>query len=105
MSDQLACEKFGRKDLSYQYWRWQPHHCDLPRFNATALLEKLRNKRLVYVGDSLNRGQWISMICLVESNILPSLKSIQTDGSLSIFKAIVSYSILFALLCFLKFII
>ena len=31
MSDQLACEKFGRKDLGYQNWRWQPHHCDLPR--------------------------------------------------------------------------
>lgn len=31
MSDQLACEKFGRKDLSYQNWRWQPHQCDLPR--------------------------------------------------------------------------
>lgn len=31
MSDQLACGKFGRKDSSYQYWRWQPHKCDLPR--------------------------------------------------------------------------
>jgi len=31
MSDQLACEKFGRKDLSYQNWRWKPHQCDLPR--------------------------------------------------------------------------
>ncbi|KAL7184498.1 hypothetical protein ACSBR2_026623 [Camellia fascicularis] len=61
MSDQLACHKFGRKDLSYQNWRRPPHHCDLPRFNATALLERLRNKRLVFVGDSLNRGQWVSM--------------------------------------------
>jgi glycopeptide antibiotics resistance protein len=31
MSDQLACEKFGRKDLNYQNWRWKPHQCDLPR--------------------------------------------------------------------------
>lgn len=31
MSDQLACEKFGRKDLSFQNRRWQPHECDLPR--------------------------------------------------------------------------
>ena len=31
MSDQLACEKFGRKDLIYQFWRWQPHQCNLPR--------------------------------------------------------------------------
>ncbi|PNY02114.1 hypothetical protein L195_g025419 [Trifolium pratense] len=89
MSDQLACEKFGRKDLDYQNWRWKPHQCDLPRFNATTLLERLRNKRLVFVGDSLNRGQWVSMVCLVESSLPPTLKSMQTlaNGSLNIFKA------------------
>ena len=32
MSDQLACEKFGRQDSSYKFWRWQPHTCNLPRF-------------------------------------------------------------------------
>ena len=37
MSDQLACEKFGRKDLSYQNWRWKPHHCELPRFLSSPL--------------------------------------------------------------------
>ncbi|MBA0760744.1 hypothetical protein Gotri_023468 [Gossypium trilobum] len=88
MSDQLACEKFGRKDLNYQFWRWQPHQCDLPRFNATALLEKLRNKRLVYVGDSLNRNQWVSMVCLVDSVISPTFKSMHNNGSINIFKAI-----------------
>lgn len=31
MSDQAACGKFGRTDLKYQNWRWQPHGCDLPR--------------------------------------------------------------------------
>ncbi|PSS23848.1 Protein trichome birefringence-like [Actinidia chinensis var. chinensis] len=87
MSDQLACEKFGRKDLSYQHWRWQPHHCDLPRFNATALLERLRNKRLVFVGDSLNRNQWVSMVCLVGTSIPPQLKSMHGNGSLVAFKA------------------
>ncbi|XP_007026588.2 PREDICTED: protein trichome birefringence-like 34 [Theobroma cacao] len=87
MSDQLACEKFGRKDLNYRFWRWQPHQCDLPRFNATALLERLRNKRLVFVGDSLNRNQWISMVCLVDSAIPPAFKSMHNNGSINIFKA------------------
>lgn len=31
MSDQLACEKFGRENLEYQNWRWQPNDCNLPR--------------------------------------------------------------------------
>lgn len=31
MSDQLACHKHGRSDLGYQYWRWQPHNCNLKR--------------------------------------------------------------------------
>jgi len=31
MSDQLACIKHGRSDLGYQYWRWQPNHCNLKR--------------------------------------------------------------------------
>ncbi|KFK36727.1 hypothetical protein AALP_AA4G161800 [Arabis alpina] len=82
MSDQLACEKFGRKDLSYKFWRWQPHKCDLPRFNGTKLLEKLRNKRMVYVGDSLNRGQWVSMVCMVSSVITnPNLMYMHNNGS------------------------
>ncbi|KAJ9185422.1 hypothetical protein P3X46_005060 [Hevea brasiliensis] len=88
MSDQLACQKFGRKDFNYQNWRWQPYQCDLPRFNATALLEKLRNKRLMFVGDSLNRGQWVSMVCLVDSSIPPAKKSMYQNGSLATFKAI-----------------
>nr|XP_016491276.1 PREDICTED: protein trichome birefringence-like 34 [Nicotiana tabacum] len=88
MSDQLACQKFGRKDLDYQHWRWQPHQCDIPRFNATALLENLRNKRLVFVGDSLNRGQWVSMVCLIDTAVQSSLKSMhyRYNASLIIFK-------------------
>ncbi|KAK6943187.1 Trichome birefringence-like, N-terminal domain [Dillenia turbinata] len=92
MSDEFACEKFGRKDLKYLKWRWQPHHCDLPRFNATALLERLRNKRLLFVGDSLNRNQWVSLVCMVESSIPHwSLKSFSQNvsyGSFLTFKAI-----------------
>lgn len=33
MSDQLACHRHGRPDLEYQYWRWQPHNCNLKRYS------------------------------------------------------------------------
>ncbi|KAH7842365.1 hypothetical protein Vadar_004462 [Vaccinium darrowii] len=95
MLDDFACDKFGRKDFKYQRWRWKPNDCDLPRFNATALLETLRGKRLVFVGDSLNRNQWVSLVCLVESSIPTGRKSKSNhfNGSLFSFKATYNASI------------
>ncbi|XP_015877434.3 protein trichome birefringence-like 33 [Ziziphus jujuba] len=84
---QLTCQEHGRPDKEYQYWRWQPHGCDLPRFNATLMLETLRGKRMMYVGDSLNRGQYVSMICLLHSLIPEDQKSMETFGSLTVFTA------------------
>lgn len=59
------CEGNGRLDRNYSKWRWQPKGCDLPRFNATKMLELIRGKRLVFVGDSINRNQWESMLCML----------------------------------------
>lgn len=41
MADDYACQKFGRKDSEYQFWRWQPHGCDLPRFSLSLSLTKV----------------------------------------------------------------
>ncbi|XP_042509946.1 protein trichome birefringence-like 35 [Macadamia integrifolia] len=87
MSDQLACHKHGRTDLGYQNWRWQPHDCNLKRWNATEMWEKLRGKRLMFVGDSLNRGQWISMVCLLQSVIPVDKRSMSPNAPLTIFRA------------------
>ncbi|KAI3473121.1 hypothetical protein Pfo_030413 [Paulownia fortunei] len=89
MENDFACEKYGRKDLKYQNWRWQPHNCDLPRFNGTALLEKIRGKKLVFVGDSVNRNQWKSMLCLIDSYLPPSSnKSVILTGNMYYFHSI-----------------
>ncbi|KAE8724356.1 Protein trichome birefringence-like 32 [Hibiscus syriacus] len=86
---QLTCQEHGRPDKEYQKWRWQPHGCDIPRFNATLMLESLRGKRMMFVGDSLNRGQFVSMVCLLHGILPPHAKSMEStvDQSLTVFRA------------------
>lgn len=59
------CDSNGRLDKDYMKWRWQPNNCHIPRFNGSEMLELIRGKRLVFVGDSLNRNQWESMLCFL----------------------------------------
>ncbi|XP_039834198.1 protein ESKIMO 1-like isoform X2 [Panicum virgatum] len=90
LTEQVTCMRNGRRDDSYQKWRWQPNGCALPRFDASLLLERLRNKRLMFVGDSLNRNQWESMVCLVQSVVPRGHKTLQkfvNNGSLNVFTA------------------
>ncbi|KAL8552184.1 hypothetical protein ACS0TY_001031 [Phlomoides rotata] len=86
LTAQVTCLRNGRKDTLFQNWRWQPRDCSLPKYKPRLLLEKLRNKRLMFVGDSLNRNQWESMICLVQSVVPEDRKSLNKTGSLSVFK-------------------
>ncbi|XP_047269294.1 protein trichome birefringence-like 33 [Capsicum annuum] len=83
---QVTCQEYGRPDKEYLYWRWQPD-CIIPRFNASLMLESLRGKRMMYVGDSLNRGQYISMICLIHKVIPNDAKSLHEVDSFTIFTA------------------
>ncbi|PON72387.1 Protein trichome birefringence-like [Trema orientale] len=74
------CEGNGRPDKAYTKLRWQPRDCDIPRFNATKMLELIRGKRLVFVGDSINRNQWESMLCMLMGAIKDPKKVYETHG-------------------------
>lgn len=82
---QFSCVKNGRLDTDYQHWEWQPDDCVLPRFDPKVALEKLRGKRLMFVGDSLQRNQWQSFVCLVESIVPEDQKVMKQGRSHSIF--------------------
>ncbi|MCL7050573.1 hypothetical protein MKW94_005872 [Papaver nudicaule] len=87
LDKQVVCVKNGRRDSDYRYWEWQPDECKLPRFDPKTALEKLRGQRLMFVGDSLQRGQWQSFVCMVESVIPAKNKSIRRGRSHTVFKA------------------
>lgn len=74
------CQANGRADKDYMKWRWQPQDCDIPRFNATKMLELIRGKRVVFVGDSINRNQWESMLCLLMGAVKDPKKVYETRG-------------------------
>uniref|UniRef100_A0A1J3JY25 Protein trichome birefringence-like 6 n=1 Tax=Noccaea caerulescens TaxID=107243 RepID=A0A1J3JY25_NOCCA len=76
----FACESNGRLDLNYTKLRWEPQDCDAPRFNATKMLEMIRGKRLVFVGDSINRNQWESMLCMLFQAVKDPKKVYETHN-------------------------
>jgi hypothetical protein len=54
------------------------------------VLEKLRGKRMMFVGDSLQMGQWLSFVCLVNSAVPYTARSMQRSTTLSVFTVTVS---------------
>lgn len=42
---------------------------------------------MLFVGDSLNRGQFTSMVCLIQGVIPKHAKSMETLGSRTVFTA------------------
>ncbi|VAH41515.1 unnamed protein product [Triticum turgidum subsp. durum] len=66
LSDQVTCRRNGRPDAGYEQWRWQPRGCGGgARLDGAGALEQLRNRRVVFVGDSLNRNMWESLACIL----------------------------------------
>lgn len=58
------------------------------------MLELLRGKRIVYVGDSLNRNMWESMVCMLRNSVVNKSNVYEASGKVE-FRTKGSYSFLF----------
>lgn len=59
------------------------------------MLKLLRGKRLVFVGDSLNRNMWESLVCILWNSVADKSKVFEASGKEE-FRAEGSYSFIFA---------
>ncbi|CAM0945473.1 unnamed protein product [Alopecurus aequalis] len=59
-----SCRRMERTDFSYESYRWQPHDCEMPEFSGPNFLQRMKHKTLAFVGDSLGREQFQSMMCI-----------------------------------------
>ncbi|KAL3528045.1 hypothetical protein ACH5RR_012701 [Cinchona calisaya] len=75
------CLGNGRMDNEYLKWRWKPNNCDIPRFNVEKVLEMFQNKRIVFVGDSMSRTQWESLICLLMTGVEDKKSVYEVNGN------------------------
>ncbi|KAL8170275.1 hypothetical protein V2J09_022079 [Rumex salicifolius] len=65
LSAMWACRLTQRTDFSYEKFRWQPLDCEMEEFTASKFLERMRHKTLAFIGDSLGRQQFQSLMCML----------------------------------------
>ncbi|KAI3995624.1 hypothetical protein MKX01_023369, partial [Papaver californicum] len=80
IDESFNCHLNGRPDKDYDRMRWKPKDCDIPRLKGKDMLELLRDKRLVFVGDSLNRNMWESLVCILRNSLEDKTKVFEASG-------------------------
>lgn len=75
------CLGNGRGNDEYLKWRWKPKHCNVLRFEVRDVLERLRGKRIVFVGDSMSRTQWESLICMLMTGLEDKRSVYEVNGN------------------------
>ncbi|KAK9736038.1 hypothetical protein RND81_04G246100 [Saponaria officinalis] len=94
IDEPFNCFLNHRPDNDYEKYRWQPHGCNIPRLNGTDMLELLRGKRMVFVGDSLNRNMWESLVCVLRNSVEDKSRVFEASGREE-FRSEGSYSFIF----------
>ncbi|ONH95587.1 hypothetical protein PRUPE_7G079400 [Prunus persica] len=94
IDEQFNCILNGRPDKDFQKFKWKPKDCTLPRLDGSHMLELLRGKRFVFVGDSLNRNMWESLVCILRNSAKDKSKVFEANGRTH-FRGEASYSFIF----------
>ncbi|KAG5041307.1 hypothetical protein JHK85_013783 [Glycine max] len=64
LSTMWSCRMTQRPDFSFEGYRWQPENCDMQEFDRSAFLRKMQDKTIAFIGDSLGRQQFQSLMCM-----------------------------------------
>ncbi|XP_027340168.1 protein trichome birefringence-like 14 [Abrus precatorius] len=64
LSSMWSCRMTQRPDFSFEGYRWQPENCDMQEFERSAFLRKMQDKTIAFIGDSLGRQQFQSLMCM-----------------------------------------
>ncbi|KAI8558889.1 hypothetical protein RHMOL_Rhmol04G0131200 [Rhododendron molle] len=94
IDEKFNCFANGRPDDAYCKLKWKPKGCSLPRLNGSYMLELLTGKRLVFVGDSLNRNMWESLVCILR-NSAKNQSNVYEEYGRHQFRSRASYSFVF----------
>ncbi|KAM7276324.1 hypothetical protein ACFE04_018190 [Oxalis oulophora] len=64
LSEMWACRLTQRTDFSFEEYRWQPKSCEMPDFERFEFLRRMQDKTIAFIGDSLGRQQFQSLMCM-----------------------------------------
>ncbi|KAJ6378020.1 hypothetical protein OIU78_028286 [Salix suchowensis] len=67
LSEMWACRLTQRTNFSYEGYRWQPENCKMQEFEKSAFLRRMQDKTIAFIGDSLGRQQFQSLMCMATS--------------------------------------
>ncbi|KAL9248136.1 hypothetical protein vseg_021493 [Gypsophila vaccaria] len=84
LSGMWACRLTQRPDFGYESYKWQPKDCDMPDFERSAFLRRMQDKTIAFVGDSLGRQQFQSLICMVTGGEESDIQDVGEEYGLAV---------------------